>query len=115
MKEFRSFWFVLLVLALASPIGLYLPEIMKAGAAWGEWGVEEIKRMIGYAPSGMERTADLWKAPFPDYALPGQEGSPLFRLSLSYVLSAFLGIAVCGGGGYLLARWLTGSRQTPRA
>ncbi len=115
MKEFRGFWIVLLALALASPIGLYLPQIMKAGAAWGEWGVDEIKQMIAYTPSGMERTADLWRAPLPDYALPGQQDAPLSRLSLSYVLSALLGIAICGGGAYLLARWLTGSRQTPRA
>jgi len=115
MKEFRTFWIVLLVLALASPIGLYLPKIMKAGSAWGEWGVDEIRQMVGYAPAGMEKRADIWKAPMPDYALPGQEDAPLSRLSLSYVLSAFLGIAVCGGGGYLLARWVTGSRGKHRA
>jgi cobalt/nickel transport protein len=115
MREFRSFWIALLVLALASPVGLYLPEIMQAGAAWGEWGVDEIRQMIGYAPAGMERTADLWKAPLPDYALPGQENAPLSLLSLSYILSALLGIALCGGAGYLLARWLPGGRQEPRA
>ena len=115
MKEYRKLWIALAILALLSPLGLTLARIMNAGAAWGEWGVDEIKQMIGYAPPGMERTADLWKAPLPDYALPGQANAPLSHLSLSYVLSAFLGIAVCGGGGYLLARWLTGSRPPPRA
>lgn len=46
MKEFRVFWITLLVMALASPIGLYLPSLMKAGAAWGEWGLDEIRQMI---------------------------------------------------------------------
>jgi hypothetical protein len=115
MKEFRVFWITLLVMALASPIGLYLPSLMKAGAAWGEWGLDEIRQMIGYAPAGMEKAADIWKAPVPDYALPGQEGAPLSHLSLSYILSAFVGIGTCAGGGYLLARWLTGRRGKSRA
>ena len=115
MRDYRRLWIALAILALLSPLGLILPRIMNAGAAWGEWGVDEIKQMIGYAPRGMERTADLWRAPLSDYALPGQENALLSHLSLSYVLSAFLGISVCGGGGYLLSRWLTGSRPAPRA
>ena len=115
MKEFRVFWIILLVMALASPIGLYLPRLMKAGAAWGEWGLDEIGDMIGYSPAGMEKTANAWKAPVPDYALPGQEGAPLSHLSLSYILSALVGIGTCGGGGYVLARWLTGRRGKSRA
>ena len=115
MTGSRRLWLAILLLAALSPVGLYLPELLRAGAAWGEWGLDEIKQMIRYAPSGMERTADLWKAPLPDYALPGQQDAPLSHLSLSYVLLALVGIAACGGGAYLLARWLTGSRQTPRA
>ena len=110
MKAYRRLWVALLVLALASPIGLYLPKIMKAGSTWGEWGVDEIRQMLGYAPVGMEKNADIWKAPIPDYAPPGQEQQSLSRLSLFYVLSALIGIAACGGGGYLLARWVMGSR-----
>lgn len=107
MRVTRRLWIGLGILALLSPLGLYLPDLLQAGAAWGEWGVEEIREMLGYAPAGMARTAELWKAPLPDYALPGQEGAPLARLSLSYILSAFIGMAVCAGGGYLAARWLT--------
>lgn len=110
MREYRKFWMALVALALVSPIGLYLPQIMKAGSAWGEWGVEEIKQMIGYAPAGMEKHANIWKAPIPDYALPGQGQASPSRLGLAYLLSAFAGIAACGVGGYVLARWLTGSR-----
>ncbi len=106
MNGYRRLWIALLVLALLSPIGLYLPSLLKAGGAWGEWGLDEIRERLGYAPAGMEKTADLWKAPLPDYALPGQENAPLSRLSLSYLFSAFLGMGLCAAGGYLVARWL---------
>jgi hypothetical protein len=106
MKAYRTLWVALAVLALLSPVGLYLPSLLSAGAAWGEWGVEEIRERLGYAPAGMAATADLWRAPLPDYALPGQEGAPLSRLGVVYVLSAFLGMGLCAGGGYLTARWL---------
>lgn len=107
MKDYRPFWIALLVMALASPIGLYLPELLRAGAAWGEWSLGEVKRMVGYTPSGMEKLADLWKAPMPDYALPGQDDAPLAHRSVSYGLSAVLGIGLCGGATYVLTRWLT--------
>ena len=90
---------------LGSALGVPLPEIMKAGSAWGEWGIDEVRQMIGYAPAGMERAAGRWKAPLPEYALSGDGSLPV--RSVAYVLSAFLGIIACGGGAYLLARWLT--------
>jgi cobalt/nickel transport protein len=111
MKEYRPYWVALFVIAALSPIGLYLPELLRAGSAWGEWGLDEVRQMIGYAPSGMERLSDLWKAPIPDYAFPGQDAAPLAHRSLSYVLSAFVGVGLCGGVAYVLTRWLTkGSR-----
>jgi hypothetical protein len=110
-KELRKFWAVLLLLAVLTPAGLYLPELFKAGGAWGEWGVEEIQKMIGYAPEGMKKSSDLWKAPLPDYALPGQEGAPVSRLTLPYILSALVGIAACGGVALILGRWLAGKKK----
>ena len=79
---------------------------MRAGAAWGEWGLDEIKHMVGYAPAGMEKAADTWRAPLPDYAFPGQEDSSLLSVSLSYILSAFVGVAACAGATVLLMRWM---------
>jgi cobalt/nickel transport protein len=114
MTEYRRLWIVLIVMALLAPTGLALPRILKAGSAWGEWGTEEIRHLIGYVPAGMERMADFWKAPIPDYALPGQEDAPLFRLSLSYVLSGLIGIAACGGGTYAIVRWLTRGQSRHR-
>lgn len=111
MREFRKFWIVLLVLALLTPAGLYLPQILKAGAAWGEWGIEEIRQMIGYVPEGMEKEAGRWNAPLPGYAYPGRGSALLSRQGLAYLLSAVVGIAACGAGGYLLARWLARRRR----
>ncbi len=107
MKRYRPLWIALLVMALVSPLGLYLPEWLQAGSAWGEWSLAEVKRMVGYAPSGMERLSDLWKAPIPDYALHGQDEAPLAHRSISYILSALLGIGLCGGAAFVVARWLT--------
>ena len=102
------------MLALLSPLGLYLPSLLKAGAAWGEWGVDEVKRAIGYVPAGMEKTAGRWKAPLPNYAPPGPGASTLPRRSAAYILSGFLGLALCGGGAWLLGRWLSGKRRRPQ-
>ena len=110
-REWRRFAAALAVLALLTPVGLYLPEIMKAGSAWGEWSVEEVKSMIGYAPEGMEKGAGAWRAPMPDYALPGRDGESFLRRGLYYVLSAFGGIAACGGVAWLIARRLTRGRR----
>ncbi len=107
MKHYRPFWIALLAMALVSPLGLYLPDWLQAGAAWGEWSLEEVQRMVGYAPSGMERLSDLWRAPIPDYAFRGQEEAPLAHRSLSYILSTLLGIGLCGATAFLVTRWLT--------
>ena len=107
MKNHRPFWIAVLAMALVSPLGLYLPEWLQAGAAWGEWSLEEVKRMVGYAPSGMERLSDLWRAPIPDYAFAGQAEAPLAHRSVSYIVSALLGIGLCGGTAVVLTRWLT--------
>lgn len=112
--EYRKFVVLLVVLALLSPLGLYLPQLLKAGRGWGEWGVDEIRRAIGYAPAGMERTAGRWKAPLPDYAPPGRGDAPFADRGAAYILSGFLGIALCGAGAWLLGRWLAGRRRGPK-
>ena len=110
-REYRKFLVALVVLALLSPLGLYMPRILKAGSAWGEWGVDEIRKIAGYAPAGMERNANLWKAPMPDYGPPSGENAPLSRQAIFYILSGFTGILLCGGGAWLLGRWLAGKKK----
>jgi len=92
MKEYRTFWLVLLTMAALSPAGLYLPELCKSGNAWGEWSASELRDRLGYAPAGLQHTSRLWKAAIPAY---------------QHALSGLLGLAACGAAGYLLAKLLT--------
>ncbi len=105
----RPLWFGLGVLMIAAPLGLFA-----AGAAWGEWSVQDFKNPEARrqmtvasrqtappekAPSGLERLASTWTAPMPDYAPPFLR-SP----QLGYILSAMF------GGGLILLAWLGLSR-----
>ena len=106
MKIMTKLWIGLGVLILLSPLGLLLPEHFKAGAAWGEWGIDEIKKLVGYLPKGLEKLAPLWNAPLPDYAFKGWEGKGLSHLSLSYIVSAVVGIAATVGAAFLIGKLL---------
>jgi hypothetical protein len=111
MKTWKL-WIVVLVLALLTPLGLWLPERLGAGGAWGEWGPEELGHQVGFIPRGLARIANLWKAPAPDYAPPGWEGRPLAQQGAAYILSAVLGLAVTGTVIWLLAKWLVRKEKT---
>lgn len=106
MKTTAKLWIGIGILILLSPIGLLLPELFRAGAAWGEWGTEEIKELVGYVPSGMQRLAELWKAPLPDYALRGWEKKGLAQLSLAYIICAAVGVAIIVSATLLIGRLL---------
>ena len=94
MKITTKLWIGLAIFALLSPLGLILPEHFKAGAAWGEWGADEMQKLVGYIPQGLEKRASIWKAPMPDYAFSGWEEKGLTHLSFAYVISAIVGIGV---------------------
>jgi hypothetical protein len=94
MKITTKLWIGLGALIVLSPLGLLLPEHFKAGAAWGEWGMDEIKKLVGYVPKGLEKLAPLWNAPLPDYAFKGWEEKGLSHLSFAYIISAIAGMAV---------------------
>ncbi|MCX5996673.1 MAG: PDGLE domain-containing protein [Chloroflexi bacterium] len=70
------------------------------GTAWGEWGADEIKDMFGYIPKGLQSMGDFWKAPIPDYSIPGVGDVP------GYILSALIGLVIVGALVWLLARWI---------
>lgn len=106
MKTSTKLWIGLAALIILSPLGLVLPTRLNAGAAWGEWSLEEIRKLVGYVPSKMSKLAELWKAPLPDYAFKGQESAPLHSLSISYVVSAILGVAVVAGITLLIGKAL---------
>ena len=103
MKLTTKLWIALGVFSLLSPLGLILPDHFKAGSAWGEWGSDEIQKMVGYVPQGLARLGELWKAPLPDYAFKGWEEQGLTHLSFAYIVSAILGVALIA-----LATWAIG-------
>ena len=101
-------WIGLAVLALLSPLGIYLPAKFAAGAAWGEWGADEIKSLIGYLPKGLEKFSALWSAPLPDYAFKGG------GRNAAYIISALLGIALCVLATVIIGRFCAKKSGKPR-
>ena len=108
MKITTKFWIGIAILIMISPLGLILPEHFKASSAWGEWGADEMQKLVGYIPRGLEKLSTLWNAPMPDYAFKGWENKGLAHLSFAYIISALAGIGiiilVVMGIGKLLAR-----------
>jgi len=109
MKLITKLWIGLAVLVILSPLGLIIPDHFKAGDAWGEWGADEMQKLVGYVPKGLEKLSDLWKAPMPDYAFKGWEEKGLPHLSFAYIVSAILGIAIITIVVLLLGKLLTKS------
>jgi hypothetical protein len=99
----KKLWFGLIAMAVLSPLGIYLPEKLGAGEAWGEWTPEALKKLLGYVPEGLEKLSDTWKAPVPDYNIFG-EGASFGHQAISYIMSAFIGMAVAGLTIYIIAK-----------
>jgi hypothetical protein len=110
----KKLWLGLAALAILSPAGLILPDTFKAGSAWGEWGPDEMEKMVGYVPQGMKKLAELWSAPLPDYAFKGWDEAGLGMQSLAYIFSAVVGMAIVVGITLLLGRLLIKERQEPQ-
>lgn len=91
-------WAALAVLIVLSPIGL-----LASGTAWGEWGTDDIQKLLGYVPAGMEKTAESWTSLMPDYSLAGFE-SGLWQ-PVIYIAAALIGVAVIAGFTYFLSCW----------
>lgn len=96
---------------LFAPLGMLLPEHFKAGDAWGEWGADSIKELVGYIPQGFKKLSSLWSAPFPDYAFKGWREKGLGKLSFAYILSAIIGILVCVCVMVVIGRFLNKKKQ----
>jgi len=85
-------------LVLLTPLGLYVPALVKAGGAWGEWGPKELPAKLAEhglparTPIHLAQLSAIWKAPLPDYALPGLKTAPLWQLSLIYVACGLLAV-----------------------
>jgi cobalt/nickel transport protein len=109
MTTIKKLWRGIGILVLLSPLGLIIPALFGAGGAWGEWGLEEMKKLVGFIPKGMQKLAGLWKSPMHDYTVPGQK-TGLAHGSLGYIVTAVIGIAITAGLAYVIAK-LLGSRN----
>lgn len=107
MKLINKLWLGLGILIILSPLGLILPEHFKAGSAWGEWGRDEIQKLAGYLPKGLEKISSFWSAPIPDYAFKDWEAGPIINLCFAYILSAAIGVLLCIGIVLILGKFLS--------
>jgi cobalt/nickel transport system permease protein len=106
--SYRKFWWALGVLIVLSPLGL-----LASGTAWGEWGAEELQKMLGFIPSGMQRLAGAWShAPFSDYSLPGFES--FWSSAIIYILCATIGVGMISLLTYLFWRFQIAERKEQR-
>jgi cobalt/nickel transport protein len=101
----KKLWIGLLVMALLTPLGIYLPERFKAGDAWGEWGTDRLQELLGYVPEGLRKMAEVWKAPVRDYNFGGENTAFGIQV-ISYILSGIIGIAAAALVIYLITRFL---------
>jgi hypothetical protein len=104
-KSQKKLWIGLLVMALLTPLGIILPYLFNAGAAWGEWGVDKLEQLLGYAPQGLKKLSDLWKAPVPNYSFGGKDTSMTLQI-ISYVASGALGVLAVTLVVYLITRFI---------
>jgi cobalt/nickel transport system permease protein len=90
-------WWAVGLLMLCTPLG-----ILAAGSAWGEWSSRDLSARMQdqrsnsgdqarhlTVPTGMQRLASIWTAPFPGYA-PRFIRSPM----LGYFLSAMFAVGL---------------------
>jgi hypothetical protein len=105
MKTNAKLWIGIGVLAFFSPIGLYLPSKLNAGSAWGEWSAEELKKLHGVIPVGLNKMASLWHAVMPGYSLGGRDKG-LGHSSIAYIIAAIAGIGLCAAIAYILGKLL---------
>lgn len=92
----KPLWIALVVLAVLTPIGL-----LATGEPWGEWSSEELSRLLGYVPAGIEKYGSGWRGLLPDYSLPGA-GGPFG--GVIYIFSALLGSALVVALVYIWGR-----------
>ncbi len=88
-------WILLILAALITPLGM-----LASREAWGEWSVSDWK-VPEWWRNNAERIAGLWKAPLPDYNLPGWDAG--LMPYIGYIVSAIMGVALI----YLITKVLS--------
>lgn len=99
MTRYKKLWFGLLALVILCPLGL-----IATGTAFGEWGSDEVKQMLGFVPKGLEKFSDIWShAPMPDYSIPMLSSGTAGSVA-GYIISAMIGIAFVVAISMLIGR-----------
>ncbi len=83
-----------------TPLGL-----LATGSAFGEWDVEDLKKLVGYVPQGAANAHEIIKPLLPDYGFAGMSGRP-WEIA-GYLFSALVG---CGA----VALFTRGILRKPR-
>ena len=99
----RKLWIGLAFMALLSPLGVILPEKLRSGGAWGEWDVETLRKLLGYVPEGLKRTADFWSAPIKGYNF-GSEQTALLVKMIFYIISGLIGLGLVAVVMYVISK-----------
>jgi cobalt/nickel transport system permease protein len=97
--SFRKLWWAVGAMILLSPLGL-----LAKSTAWGEWGSDELQKLLGFVPSGMEQLSDTWThAPLDDYSLPGFDS--FWSSAIIYISCAVLAAAIISLLTYLFRKF----------
>lgn len=105
----RKLWIGIGTLIVLAPLGLILPDLFKAGGAWGEWGAEEIKGIVGYVPKGLKHISEYWSAPFSGYTFAGWNKG--VKSYIAYILSGVAGVAIVVAASYVVGKILNRKKE----
>lgn len=103
-KTLRMLWIGIFALCVLAPLGL-----LASGTAWGEWGSEQLKSMLGYIPEGLEKLEQYWNALFADYGFPGSHGPA--GTVFGYIASALIGVGVVTLITFIIGKLLSSKNE----
>lgn len=103
-KVLRILWIGIIILCILVPLGL-----LASGTAWGEWGSEQLKSMLGYIPEGLEKLEHFWSALLADYEFSGSHGPA--GTALGYIASAFIGVGVVALITFILGKLISSKNE----
>ncbi len=108
-KRRWKLWLALAAVAALTPLGIIIPAKLQGGDAWGEWGAEALKKMLGYVPAGFRGLHNLWNPPIPNYGAGAASSD-----TGGYLASGFTGAVLAVGLIYLLSKFLKKGHKASR-
>ena len=109
-KAWKKVGTAFVALAVIAPLGLIAP-----GFAYGEGSAEDVKAAFGYVPKGLQDLSSVFSAPLGGYNLPlpffSDANADLWHAAIGYEIAGILGMLLCGGAVYGIAR-LVGRRRS---